>query len=316
MAKSYRYKPTNCSAYNQSKVKQGNLFIWISEDIEDWWYDSMPQQGLGRSKRYSNRCVECCQTLRSLLHFPLRQTQGYFQGLFGFLNIALDVPNYTTIGRRIVGLGIDFRASDPQEDLHVTIDSSGLRYHRGNNWHPEKHNKKKKQKGWLKMHFAVNAKTGEVVANTLSEHDESDSSQVEALLAQCPYLLEGLYADGAYDRNKTYQAIFNRQPHWPVQTVIPPIKTSAIPDKPSEQLNQRDRHILMIHEEGRTKWHYKNHYGRRNKSEIIFAIFKSIFGEKLLSRDRSIQKIEIDIKCKTMNKFNQFYQDGFVKVRT
>jgi hypothetical protein len=46
----------------------------------------------------------------------------------------------------------------------------------------------------------------------------------------------------------------------------------------------------MIHEQGRTKWHYKNHYGRRNKSEIIFAIFKSIFGEKLLSRDRAIQK--------------------------
>ena len=71
----------------------------------------------------------------------------------------------------------------------------------------------------------------------------------------------------------------------------------------------------MIHEEGRTKWHYNNHYGRRNKSEIIFAIFKSIFGENLLSRDRSIQKIEIDIKCKILNKFNQFYQHGFVKVR-
>ncbi|MGL5232040.1 MAG: IS5 family transposase [Fusobacteriaceae bacterium] len=315
MAKSYRYKPKNWSAYNQSKVQQGNLFIWISEDIEDWWYDSMPQQGRGRAKRYSSRSVECCQTLRSLLHFPLRQTQGYFQGLFNFLNIALDVPNYTTIGRRIVGLGIEFRVSDPQEDLHVSIDSSGVRYHRGNNWHPEKHTKKKKQKGWLKVHFAVNAKTGEVVANTLSEGSESDSGQVEALLAQCPDLLEGLYADGAYDRDKTYQAIFNHQPDWPVQIVIPPIKTSTIPDKPWEQLNQRERHLLMIHEEGRTKWHFKNHYGRRNRSEIIFAIFKSIFGEKLLSRDSSIQKIEVDLKCKIMNNFNQFYQDGFVKVR-
>lgn len=45
MAKSYRYKPTNWSSYNQSKVQQGNLFIWISEDIQDWWYDTMPQQG-------------------------------------------------------------------------------------------------------------------------------------------------------------------------------------------------------------------------------------------------------------------------------
>ena len=45
MAKNYRYKSTNWSSYNQSKVQQGNLFIWISEDIEDWWYDSIPQQG-------------------------------------------------------------------------------------------------------------------------------------------------------------------------------------------------------------------------------------------------------------------------------
>ena len=71
----------------------------------------------------------------------------------------------------------------------------------------------------------------------------------------------------------------------------------------------------MIHEEGRTKWHYKKSYGRRNKSEIIFAIFKSIFGEKLLLRDRSIQKTEVALKCKIMNQFNQFYQHGFVKVR-
>lgn len=315
MAKSYGYKPKSWSAYNRSKVQQGNLFIWVSEDIADWWYDQTPENGRGKSRRYSNRCIECCQIVRSLLHLPLRQTQGYFQGLFSFLKLALEVPNYTTIGRRIRGLGIEFRVSDPQEDLQITIDSSGVQCHRGTNWHPEKHNKKK-QKGWLKMHFAVNAKTGEVVANTLSDHNESDSGQVEDLLAQCPDLLEGFYADGAYDRDKTYQAIFNHQPHWPVQTVIPPIKTSTIPDKPLEQLNQRARHLVMISEEGRTKWHYKNHYGRRNKSEIIFAIFKSIFGEKLLSRDRSIQKIEVDLKCKIMNQLNQFYQDGFLKVRT
>jgi hypothetical protein len=314
MSKSYRYKPRNWSSYNESKVQQGNLFIWVSDDIEDWWYESMPQQGRGRVKRYSNRSIECCQTLRYLLHLPLRQTQGYFQGLFSFLSIPLDVPDYTTISRRVLGLKIEFRASEPQEDLHITIDSSGVHSHRGNNWHPEKY--QKKQRNWLKMHFAVNAKTGEVVANTLSDHNESDSGQVETLLAQCPDLLEAFYADGAYDRNKVYQAIFNRQPHWPVQTVIPPIKTSKIPDKPLEQLNQRERHLLMIHEQGRTKWHYKNHYGRRNKSEIIFAIFKSIFGEKLFSRDRSIQKIEVDIKCKIMNKFNQFYQDGFLKIKS
>ena len=314
MSKSYHYKPKNWSSYNESKVKQGNIFIWINEDIEDWWYDQTPQRGRGKSKRYSEQCIECCQTLRFLLHFPLRQTQGYVEGLFDLLSLPLDVPDYTTIGRRTAGLAIDFRTSEPQEDLHVSVDSSGVQCHRGNNWHPEKHNRTKQQ-AWMKLHFAVDAKTGEIVANTLSAHDESDSGQVEALLAQCPDLLEGFYADGAYDRNKTYDAIYQHQPDWPVQTIIPPIKTSKIPDKPWDQLSQRERHILDLHEQGRIKWHYKNHYGRRNKSEIIFAIFKAIFGEKLLSRDRSIQKIEADLKCKIMNNFTQIYQDGFVKVR-
>src|SRR5580698_3098898 len=215
MSKSYHYKPKDWSSYNRSKVKQGNIFIWISEDIEDWWYDQTPQRGRGKSKRYSSQSIEYCQTLRFLLHFPLRQTQGYVEGLFRLLSLSLDVPDYTTIGRRTAGLSIDFRTSEPQEDLHVSVDSSGVQCHRGNNWHPEKHNRTKQQ-AWMKLHFAVDAKTGEVVANTLSAHDESDSGQVESLLAQCPDLLEGFYADGAYDRNKTYNAIHQHQPDWPV----------------------------------------------------------------------------------------------------
>lgn len=64
--RSYRYKPKNWSAYNKSKVQQGNIFIWINEDIEDWWYDQTPQKGRGTSRRYRERCIEYCQTLRFL----------------------------------------------------------------------------------------------------------------------------------------------------------------------------------------------------------------------------------------------------------
>ena len=57
---------------------------------------------------------------------------------------------------------------------------------------------KDKQK-WLKVHCCVNAKTGEVLSNTLTDACTSDSSQVKPLLDELPDQIEKFYGDGAYD---------------------------------------------------------------------------------------------------------------------
>ncbi|MCF6777726.1 hypothetical protein L3V83_14235 [Thiotrichales bacterium 19X7-9] len=50
MAKKH-YKPKNWSSYNQTKAKAGNIFLNVSEDINDWWYKVTGVLNTGGAKR-------------------------------------------------------------------------------------------------------------------------------------------------------------------------------------------------------------------------------------------------------------------------
>lgn len=305
-----QYKPKDWSSYNQSKVKAGNIFLNLSEDINDWWYDKATGvSNTGRPKRYSNRAIEFILTIRCLFKTKFRQTQGFIEGLFSQMGIELSVPNYSTLSRRAKALHIVYRRQDFKDDIHISVDSTGLKVHSGNQWNAYKHRKKDKQR-WLKFHLAVDAKSGEIMASTLTDACTSDSSQVSPLLNQIPDMLEGFYGDGAYDRHQVYDAIKSHQ-DWPVDIIIPPVKTLKIPDDPSIELNQRQRHRLYLENHGLDKWRSKHKYGRRDKVEGTFAKFKATFGESLLSWDNCAQITEIRLKCRYLNKMNDLYTKGF-----
>ncbi|MCF6778033.1 transposase, partial [Thiotrichales bacterium 19X7-9] len=150
-----------------------------------------------------------------------------------------------------------------------------------------------------------------IMAITLTDTCTSDSSQVPDLLKQMPDILEGFYGDGAYDRKQVYEAIKAHQ-DWPVAIIIPPIETLQVPDDPSIELTQRQKHHLYLKNHGRDKWRNKYKYGRRDKVEGSFARFKASFGEDLLSRDNCAQITEIKLKCHYLNKVNNLYADGFM----
>jgi hypothetical protein len=162
------------------------------------------------------------------------------------------------------------------------------------------------------MHFCVDAKTGEVLSNTLTDGCTSDSSQVKPLLNELSDQIEKFYGDGAYDRHQTYNAISEHQSS-PVDIIIPPLESSQVPEDPKIELTQRDRHVEYIQNKGRLGWNSKHNYGQRQKREGVFARFKAIFDEKLFSRDNCAQKTELDLKCKWLNQMNKLYTAGFAR---
>ena len=60
------YKPKNWSEYNKSKVKQGNIFLWLADDISDWWYSKEKTGKKGSSFTYSDRAIELSLVLKHL----------------------------------------------------------------------------------------------------------------------------------------------------------------------------------------------------------------------------------------------------------
>ena len=57
----------------------------------------------------------------------------------------------------------------------------------------------------------------------------------------------------------------------------------------------------------------KHNYGQRQKAEGVFAKFKALFDEKLLSRDSCAQQTELNLKCKWLNQMNKLYTAGFAR---
>ena len=60
---------------------------------------------------------------------------------------------------------------------------------------------------WRKLHLAVDADTGEIIAEVLTDQNTSDISQLAALLEQIAEPIARFTADGAYDSERTYKAV-------------------------------------------------------------------------------------------------------------
>ena len=175
------------------------------------------------------------------------------------MNLTITAPDHTTVSRLAVGLTVTKSTSTPKGPLHVLIDSTGLQVFGAGQWLEEKHGAKSRRT-WRKLHLAVDADTGMIVAQILTDQNTDDPSQVGPLLAQVEVKIGKLTADGAYDGEPTYQTIARHGDD--LLVVIPPRKT-AVPGTESNTPNQRYRHLEMIKTEGRLSWQEATGYGQR-----------------------------------------------------
>jgi len=114
----------------------------------------------------------------------------------------------------------------PHEPLHLLIDSTGLKLFGQGEWQEAKHGRARRS--WRKLHLALDADTGEIVASILTGNDVDDAGRVPDLLEQIEGELASVTADGAYDGEPTCQAIASRQPGRPPTVTIPP-RSTAVP---------------------------------------------------------------------------------------
>jgi hypothetical protein len=112
-----------------------------------------------------------------------------------------------------------------------------------------------------------------IVAQTLTDQDVDDPSQVAPLLHQIDAGIAKVTADGAYDGAPTYAAIAAHGDE--IEVVIPPLST-AVPNEELGPLAQRDRHLEIITERGRLAWQKATNYGRRSLVETTMGGYKAL----------------------------------------
>ena len=171
-----RHRVTNWREYDASLCNRGSLTIWFTpEAIASW--KAQPRTTPGGQRHYSDLAIETALTLRTVFRLALRQSEGLIGSIMKMLEIDLPVPDHTTLSQRACGLPVCNLARIRTGELHLIVDSTGLKLLGAGEWLFEKHGTTKRR-AWRKLHIGIDAGNGEIVAFDLTDKDVDDASHV------------------------------------------------------------------------------------------------------------------------------------------
>jgi transposase len=294
-----KFQVRNWAEYDAGLRRRGSLTLWVTDEAMVEW-QAAPRLTPGGQACYSELAIETGLMLRLVFHLPLRQTEGLMSSVFELMGVSLRIPDHSTLSRRAGTLAsISKGCRLPDGPVHVLIDSTGLKVYGAGEWLQEKHGVRARRT-WRKLHLAVDADTGMIMAATLTCNDEGDPSQVAPLLDQIDAGIGRVTADGAYDGAPTYDTIRARAGDIPV--VIPPHVTAVLSENATTSPSQRDQHIALLADKGRLAWQKEVGYGKRALAETTVGRYKAIIGPSLRARKLPGQRAEALVGVAVLNR--------------
>jgi len=176
-------------------------------------------------------------------------------------------------------------------------DSTGLQVYGAGQWLEAKHGAMSRRT-WRKLHRAVDAASGMIVAQSLTDQDTDDASQVGPLLDRIDDPIARVTADGAYDGVSSSQTIAAHGDG--IDVVVPPRSTAVARGEPGPP--QHDRHLEMIAEQGRPAWQAATDSGRRSSVETTMGRYNALMGPRLRARGFAAQQAEAAIGVTVLNR--------------
>ena len=179
------FRVKNWSEYEAGLRQRGSITFWTSEAAISGWLPPRRTTPGGQS-RYSDLAIETSFLCGIVFHQPLRRTEGLMSSLLQLMGLDLPVPDHTTLSRRCSSLSLSkalvrHKTTAPDEPIHVLIDKTGLKIYGAGQWLEEKYGFKCPRKR-RKLHLAVDADRGEIIAEVLPDQNSSDISQITDLL--------------------------------------------------------------------------------------------------------------------------------------
>ena len=160
-----------------------------------------------------------------------------------------------------------------------------------------------KRRTWRKLHLAIDPKTHEILAETLTTNAGHDADQAAELLDAVPAAIDTVTADGAYDQWKVYATIDQRQAR-PRITPRHNAKIKRHANTAGPRL-ARDQTIRAIRRMGRKQWKKTSGYHCRSLVETAVSRLKTIFGPQLKNRRFENQRTEARLRCRILNHYTR-----------
>jgi hypothetical protein len=161
------FKVRNWPAYEAGLRRRGSLTLWIEDTALECWQTTGPD---GQA-RYTDAAIQTSLMLRTAFKLALRQTEGLLTSVLTLMGLTISAPDHSTISRRTATLPAIRPASIPLGPLHVLIDSTGLQVYGAGQWLEAKHGAKSRRT-WRKLHLAVDAASGTIVAQSIAAHGD------------------------------------------------------------------------------------------------------------------------------------------------
>src|SRR3989337_3593173 len=115
-----------------------------------------------------------------LFHLPYRQTEGFMKALRRF-DSRIEVPDYSTIDRRVNRLGVKLDEEDYGNDLVIAVDASGVKVSNRGDWMRRRW---KMRRGYLKIHIAVDVKRKTILALEVTDEKVGDGRMLQQLVEE------------------------------------------------------------------------------------------------------------------------------------
>ncbi len=292
------YRVRNWPAYEQALRQRASLSFWLSEDLaQQWLYAGEKQRG--SQFEYSDQAIQIMLTIKEVFHLTNRGTEGFMRSLFARLQLALPVPDHTTLSKRSRHLQVPLprRVGGP---LHLVLDSTGLKIYGEGEWKVRQYGFAK-HRTWRKLHVGVEPQSGEIQAVLVTTNGVSDGQAAAVLLAQIEPPLLSCTGDGGYDKRSVYQAL---QAHSPgAQVTILPRHDARIWQHGNSKADRlpRDENLRYIRQHGRRRWKETFGYHRRSLAETLMFRLRTLFGDRLSARRLDAQVTQALIRCRALN---------------
>ncbi len=211
--------PTDWRETDERLIRRGELILELGF-VENYQaeLDAMNHGKEGRPYKLTPTYIQFLTAFRILYGVPYRQLEGFTRALHKLVP-QLPPGDYSGLRKRGLALDLDpYRAlRESDEPITIAVDSTGVKVHRAGGWVERKHGKKKR---YVKLHFAVDVETKEVVSMEVSTDDVHDVKAFRGLLegAEERRRVSGLLGDGAYDSGMVFEALEARE----IEAVIKP----------------------------------------------------------------------------------------------
>jgi hypothetical protein len=292
------YRVRNWKEYNKALIQRGSITLWIDEkSIQEWYADKNKVAQRGRPTKYSDTAILTLLILKQVYRLTLRSCQGFASSLLVLMNLPLEVPNYSRICRRQKTVELP-KLPKLSETIHLVVDSSGLKVFGEGEWKVRQHGYTKRRT-WRKLHLGVDEKSQLVVCAQLTKNNCGDDKLLPELLEDYQGNIHQVSADGAYDSHESYNLINARG----ATATIPTQPNPKHKPKTEKDIKRpRDQVVWNIQQLGRAEWKIQSGYHRRSLSETAFFRYKTIFGDKLMTRELDNQRTEALVRCHALNK--------------